>query len=240
MPATLTTTDNGDLTVTAALAGGGAGDAVDLYATRLDLSDAAGAWASGPAVTLDGTGAASAVLTLPSRGLWHFLAVANGVPWGTAARVLVTDGGATPLAVLTQVRRAIKARIETLGLPFQLVAENIARDDEANLAYPCVILTSENVAESEDGGLNLTDDVGYPVRVTIADRIDAQDVVMMPSYEYWRETIQRAFRSHRLDSPFENLICRIEPDAIVDPVEPLFQKLVSEFTIRAVCRMFRL
>jgi hypothetical protein len=231
MAQSLTAVANGDLTVTLTLTGGTAGQVVDVYAAVLNHGPAAD-WQPLTVAVLDGTGVWSDTFAAP-RGLWVFAGVSMGVPWGMFARVV----NAAEDATATLVRKAIRARIELLALPGLMgVFENLSVRDAANLEYPCVVITSEDVAETDEGSMSLTDDVGYPNRLTIADRIDMQDARRLPTFEKWRQTIARAFRHGPLDSPAENFDTRVEYDAIIHPNLPEFEHTVSELTVRAICR----
>lgn len=170
----------------------------------------------------------------------------NGYYFGYAYNLYGTDFAppvyfyvtSTDEAVATRFRAAIKARIQLLAL------DGIASDriyeqwtpDETNLDYPCIVLTPQNVRETVRANFTNTSDIGRPCRVLICDRVDKLEHDKLPRYELWRQQIERAFSEQQLPAPFENVICKIEHDAIIDPHEPAFQMMVSEFAIRGIMR----
>lgn len=145
----------------------------------------------------------------------------------------VTDGAD---AVASQVRDAIKARIELLALPgCQEVAIQMT-PDESNLKFPCVLITPHDLQETDEQFLSTLDDIGRPNRVMICHREDAIDHAVIRVLDKWRQDIERAFRNQQMPSPREVVRMRVEYDYIINPNLPKFQFMVSEFVIRVVTR----
>jgi hypothetical protein len=141
-------------------------------------------------------------------------------------------------------RAEYKAKAAVLVLPgqsapfFREVAEQVA-PDESNLEFPALVLTEAGVTETSEGGLNNTEDVGYPTRFMVCDRQDRYDHSVLPDYDTVRFLLVQTFSGLPLDTVPESLYCRVEYDTIIDPNTPQFQYLVSQFVVRAVCRVPR-
>lgn len=135
----------------------------------------------------------------------------------------------------TRLRQYVADAIAALGLPFVAIEQQWTPVDETNLSFPCVILTVENVQETWEGDMNLTDDIGYPVRVMICDKQDAYDHDTLPDYETWRQTIVDRFRNQQIPVGV-NVLCRVEWDAIINPNLPKLMFVVSEFVVRGIFR----
>lgn len=223
--ASLTLTDKADGSgLTAAVVADAPGDVWAVYAGLLG-NPAALAFV----VNVVGTDDA----TVPGQGPLTVLAVPVAFTASPMSAVLAATNGTQ--ATATQLRKAVKAAIELLGLPIVEVVEQWT-PDETDLAYPVVILTPENTAETTEGSMNLTDDIGYPVRVMIADKQEHYDHDALPDYELWRQKIADRFRNKQLASMPSNVICRIEWDGIINPNLPKFMYAVSELVVRGVCR----
>ena len=227
MAATLTIADDEDGTgATATVAGGGAGAAnvVTVYKATGRVGSMVGT-----AYTRTGNG----TLSLPvARGLWFALLTTDGVPAG-----MVYFAATSGLdAVATRVRRAVADTIRLLNIP---PAERVYEQmipDESNVSFPCVLVTVDGVQESQETGLSTVDDIGRPVKVAIADRGGKREAQKLAEYEYWRQSIDRCFRSQQLAGIPESVICRIEPNLIIDPNLPQYDYIVTGLVVRAVCR----
>lgn len=137
-----------------------------------------------------------------------------------------------------QFFHAVSARIAALGLSVEGVHEQWA-DSELNLTYPCIVCSIADGRETDESRLNATNDIGYPVRVSILDRRDPTDQSKTSDYLLWRQKIVRAFHGEQLVGPHENVICRVEFESVANPELPKFQYLAAELTIRGVCREVR-
>lgn len=225
--ASLSLTDNADGSgLTAALTADDPGDVWAVYAGPL-----------GNPATLAHVGdvVGTGTITVPGSGplsvVTEGISLAVFTPPGSSV-LTATDG---TKSTATQFRRAVRDAILLLGLPIVDVVEQWT-PDETDLEYPVVILTPENTMETTEGSMNLTDDIGYPVRVMIADKQERYDHDALPDYELWRQTIADRFRNRALESPANNFICRIEWDGIINANLPKFMYAVSELVIRGMCR----
>ena len=231
---TFTAEDNGDGTVTLSVTLGTPAAVLTLSCTKISFQDGSTAWASFGSITLDGLGAGTRSQAA-AEDVWVFGATSGGIMLSPAARC---DVGAVGGAVVTRTRRAIAARILTLSLG--VTVEQHWTNDETNLEFPCVVLSpGEGMGETDENGMSLTDDVGYPVLVEIFDRCDVLDHESLPAWEQWRQSIIRAFRNRPLDAVREIINCRIEYGPIVENNLPKYQFLMSRFLIRAIAREHR-
>lgn len=227
--ASLTITDNADGTGATATVAASSG-ANTVYTGRVAGS------VGTVAFTLSGsrTGDGAVPLSL-SKGM-YFAYVLNSGGLSNFVYFAVTDQGAAGDAVGTRCRRAVVDTLALLGIPpVGKIYEQIV-PDESNVKYPCTIVTTDGLQETEQQVMNNRDDVGHPVKVMFCDRHDKLDPEKLPTYERWRELGQRCFRSGGLAGVPEILICSIENYVIVDPNVRIFQRMVSGFTVRARCR----
>lgn len=220
-------TDNADGTgAVATVSGGGS---VTNTVTVYRVSGSAEVLAAVATGTRTGNG--TIPLTL-SKGCYFAHLAAAGASAGVFY-FAVTDG---LNAVQTRVRNAVASTIRLLTIaPARNVYEQLYPDDD-NVRFPCVLVTLEGVSETTEQGLSTRDDIGRPVKVEIGDRRDKRDNAKMATYEYWRQSIDRCFRNQQLAGVPESVVCRIEPNVIVDPELPKFDYVVMGMVIRCVCR----
>lgn len=119
------------------------------------------------------------------------------------------------------------------------VSEQLVEDVSGLETLPSVICTAEGVQETQDVIMSTTDDVGYPIRVMILDRVDPKDHARLRVYEMWRERIAKAFRHQQLMGVVESKICTIEPYVIVEPTQKHYQFFASGLVIRCMTRHTR-
>lgn len=226
---TLTVIDNFNGATATATVTNTAGEVVNVY-----TSPFTGYPGSLPAWTLSGTRAGDGTLTLNlSPGYYWAYAMADQMELSNLVYFQVSSSAE---AWATLVRRAIRARILTLGLPIADVYEQWT-PDESNVTFPCVMLTVENVMETREQVMSLRTDIGRPTRVMICDRQDKYDHARLPDYEMWRQKIERSFSEQQLFvAGVQTVVCKIEYDAIVQPELPKYQFMVSEFVIRTITR----
>lgn len=143
------------------------------------------------------------------------------------------------MAILTDIRAAVKLRIEGLTFTVPLLGGVLEEwtPDDSEMDFPCIILTHSNTSPTEEQTIVGTRDIGYPVRVMICDRVSQYDHSAMPDYDDWRFTIENAFANQRLPGVTQSLECTIEPDALVNPNLPQYERMVSEFVIRCKVRV---
>ncbi len=139
---------------------------------------------------------------------------------------------------------ATQATIQGLSLE-GILASNIvlqkvpwARDFTQGLRdFPGILITPAG-AESmpTTAGTNQSDEVVYPVQVTILAADNGQIAEMIGTYLLWRETIAKAFRHRRLDGVNEVYDCSMQPQHVVAldaSTKGLFQSsIVLQFVAR--------
>jgi hypothetical protein len=95
----------------------------------------------------------------------------------------------------------IADRIRSLNLPG--LTGGVVTDKELpllnELTYPCVVLTTANEQEESAGDSNMTDDITYPVIITVGEDRgdDAQNYNQR--WKMWRERIRNSINEHRWD-----------------------------------------
>jgi hypothetical protein len=120
-------------------------------------------------------------------------------------------------AVHQRILDAVQAKIELLALETEageaLRVKQYKSEFLEALTFPCVVLTSQNLAETMPGGTNATDDVGYPVYVGFLTRtLNRQET--QPEELLWRERVSRALRFQRLPGVPEVMTCQVEADVV--------------------------
>ncbi len=139
---------------------------------------------------------------------------------------------------------ATQATIQSLSLA-GISTDNIvlqkvpwARDFTQGLREFPGILVTPSGAESMPitAGTNQSDEVVYPVQVTILAADNAKLSEMIGTYLLWREAIAQAFRHRRLDGVNEVYDCWLQPQHVVAldaSTKGLFQSsMVLQFVAR--------
>lgn len=221
---TLNATNNDDGTATLTVTGSTGGNVV-LYWSEFETGITVFA------LLQTVVGNASVVLPLLD-GYYLFYAV-DGTDVSPVVGTPVTGGG---IAVLTEIRIAMAAVINGLGLGLAGGVVEQWRPNEINVTFPCVVLTHENTVPTRDQKFVGTTDIGYAVRVLICDRTDKYDGTNMPRYDLWRQRIGLAFDGQRLFGVRDVMICQVEDDVYSDNPDNAYEFMVSNLVIRAVAR----
>jgi hypothetical protein len=226
---TLSVADAADGTGVLAAVAGTLGAAVTVYAAGV-----ADRTPFGPAGSRTGDGPLT--LALPPRLYWLHAATAAAV--SPVVGVAATDGLDK---VPTRCRAAVAALIGAMDLTGLTRIYEQIYPDETGVTYPCVQITVEGAAETTGpNGTYAADEVGYPVRVAICDRLSQPpDHRKLPQYEAWRYAISRAFDGRFLDGVPESTRCQVEPYLIADPLLPQYAHYVSGLMVRCFCRVPR-
>lgn len=188
-------------------------------------------WVLAGAITGDGTVAIPAPI-----GVYTSYLLSNAIVVPPVA-FTVTD--AATLAIETRCRSAVMAVVGALPIP---PAGNLYVQKwpiQSMIDFPCMLFTVDGVQETDESQLSTVDDVGYPVRIAIADRSDKQDSTMLPQYELWRQNVANCFRNQRLPGVPESVKCKVEPYVIIDPEGKDYAHIVMGLTIRCICRQQR-
>lgn len=147
--------------------------------------------------------------------------------------------------ILTQVKNCIQAltlngldvaNVKVVKIPW---ATRIF-GEERSLTYPGILISPLGVeAMNATAGTNASDDVGYPVLVSIfaADQQDFE--ANLEDYLKWRETIARAFRNQRLDGVSGVYTCIVEPGQVMQPEAFVRNTWQSTLTLRFFSRETR-
>lgn len=150
-------------------------------------------------------------------------------------------------SLLDQCVGAIASEINGLALTNLATAQIYQRKlpTDRGLTLPCVVVSyPPGGGEQILPGTNTTEDIGYPVAVTIlAADAGNQDLAIdteSDQYALWRETIILHFLNQRLTGVSEIYVCRIEPGTIMDPAD-FFERNVyaGGFIVRCIARQAR-
>lgn len=240
---TLAVTDDADLTgVTAVITTSNAGATNTIYRSSVNGEVEAGTWTSSGSRTGDGT--ISVSLTTRGYYFWYVKSVlADESTISNLAYCPVTDGED---AVFTRCIDAVVSRLQLLTLSGIATTRIIALPDIGNTAgvadYPCCLVAREPVPHRYGAGTNIRDDVGYPIQVLFCESDGLGTQTDAGKWDLWRQQAERAFRFQRLIGVTESYLASdVEPLKILDPAfrPPIYDKVVSGFTIRAWCREVR-
>lgn len=239
--ATLTIADNAgspSIGAVATIAGGGASDEHTVHTLRIDLTTLR-PWQESGTRTGDGT-----VDLALAKGLWwayletetspNVFAVGSPIPFG------VTDGlDALP----TRCRQAIIDVLKLLGLPSigQRVYDRLYFD-EANVSFPCIICTTDALAEDKREATSGPEFIGYPTRIEFADNAMQRitDPKQAPIWEKWRFTASQALSQLKLPGVPESVRTVVRPANILEAKQDDGKfKVVSGLQAISVCRAAR-
>lgn len=230
--ATLTVTDLAAVpTGATAAVSGSAGGANTVYVQRVDgTAIGGGNWALGGTRTGDG-----AVSLSLAKGYYFAYCQTGTTAASPPVYFAVTDGLD---AVATRCRRAIKATVQLVDLPCTAnVYERWDERDRFGPRYPCVVLSTEGLQETELPYTQGLDDVGRPTQVLICDGGTGPfDTRRQDTYESWRQALMRPFRRLRLAGVPEVKWCEVEPGRILAESALKGLVVVSSFVIRTRTR----
>lgn len=232
--------DNTGGTVTIA---GADADTVTVYAMAVDATGL-----TSPTFTSRGTrtGDGAVVLTLAAGYHWIYAQglVSGDVAISNLVYAYATDA-ADPLA--SRCVDALEARLAGLTmttaqgvtLPNATIYKRILVATDADIQYPCILLTHEGGRESQEGATTGKDDIGYPINVLVIDRHGGDFKTKRKTWLRWRQQVFRALRNQRLAGVTESLTVKMEPEVTFDPKLPAFQVVILGFVARCVCRETR-
>lgn len=216
---TLTLTASG-LTLTATVAGSGGG-AVSVFAVAPDRPWDPPDWRAFGSRTGDGPVSAA----LPP-GVWWLYATTGA---GPTAPVPVVLAGPDEDSLPSRCRAAVAAvlRLNAATSPAGGVHEE-PYPDQANKTGPWVSVSAAGLRERVNPGLNLTNDVGYPVRVLFCDKHHLRDMGRVRTrIDPFRLAMTDLFSNRRLAGVPESIQCEVEPLDTLDPRLPSYQSVAS-------------
>lgn len=86
------------------------------------------------------------------------------------------------------------------------------------------------------GGTNVSNDPGYRVQVTIAQRNEQSNTENLDRFLLWRQTVRREFHHKRLSGVAESIINYVEPGPVFLPIAYDDDFDVQAMVIRCTCR----
>jgi len=240
---TLSCVDDEDLSgITATVSTSDAGATNTIYRSSVNGEVEAGTWTSSGSRVGDGAIAVS----LTTRGYYFWYVKSVLAAESTISNLVycpVTDGSD---AVLTRCIAAVVSRLQLLTLSGIATTRIVSVADIMNPGtvpdFPCVLVAREGTPHQYRNVMNNRDDLGYPIQVLNCDSDPLGGQSEVGRWDMWRQQEERAFRWQRLPGVTEaQLACEIEPLKILDPAyrPPIFDKVVSGFTIRVVTREVR-
>lgn len=230
---TLTVTDNADGSGALAVVAGSSGGSNTVFTQFVQGVIGSGTWTASDTRTGDGAVAISLAkgyyfaycLTAPSTlsGLAYF-AVTSGLD-----------------AVPDRCFAAVKAQLGLLNLPCTQNIYDYNFSADPKVKYPCVVMTTEGVRQTDEATMNGRDDLGHPVRLLIRDNAGENDEVQQTRFRSWRQSINRAFINQRLPGVIESIRNKVEFGVLLRrvTVKGLENKSESELVIRCITREVR-
>jgi len=211
-----------------------------VFVVRMDLTYR-GDWIAAGSIAGSGDGSIDMAL---AKGLWWAYLETQSFPVGLFASnpvaFPVTDG----LDVVpTRCRRSIIDVVKLLNLPGigGRVYDRLWFD-EMNVSYPCVICTTDALAEDKREATSGPEIIGYPTRVEIAENAMERinDPARAPLWEAWRFSISQALSNLKLPGVPENIRTVVRPLNILESSQPDGKfKVVSGLIATSACRVAR-
>ncbi len=150
-----------------------------------------------------------------------------------------SDSTDAPL-VNERVRAAVAEAVRALALPGIAGVYEQFGPESSQATLPCVHVTTDGLAETEGAnGTNEQDEVGFPVRLTVAAVLGSPpDQRLIDRYGRWRRALDWAFRGRPLEGVPESTVCEVEAEPPgSDPRE--YQHYASSIVVRCYCRVPR-
>ena len=245
MALTVSFVDNQDGTATATIAGSDVSSANTVYTCAVSPPNVnTPAWASAGSRTGDGT------LTVTAAAGYYYAYCAGTVSSAAALSVPTLFGiSAAAQSVQEQVEAAIQARIQQLSLsglsggPGDLPSSRVYRLQAATpealvaaVIYPCIVVATAQVPDTQQGILNNVDDIQYPVNILLLDRVGSAYQANAPTYRLWRQQIFRALRNQRLPNVSTVYTVRLDPEPVLEWEPRAYELMHSGWLARAVSR----
>lgn len=191
MALAIAVTDNEDTTATVTVSGAGSSTVTikrGVYGVTGTLTDTA----TVGLIVGDGD------VIVAGAGLWGWYAqIGAGTPTSTTYKP-ITDGGDS---VHERCLVMVKDRIDSLELPGLAGGVFIRQmgGRPLTLQFPCIVLTIAGLSETDEGGTNLHDHVGYPIGVQVAERCAATADEHRGRHLSWRNRIRNAVNHQHWD-----------------------------------------
>jgi len=237
---TLAVSDNADGTGgVATITGAAAGAAVTVYSQAVDGDLGSAAWTSRGSRTGNGT-----VSVAPGNGFFWWKAIASAGGSEATSNLVYQNCSDGLAAVHHRCLAAVQSKVRALGLA-GLDADSVLvrklpidRGLGPQVSLPAVLVTPERETMPPGAGVNLRDDVGYAVAVTLVDRDNQEPSLSANLNQYlrWREQIARAFRHQRLPGVPEIVTCTVEPAGVVGADAWAKNLYVSSLVLRFTSR----
>lgn len=146
-------------------------------------------------------------------------------------------------SILSDIMDAVKTTIDGLGLASPAVyKKEVVTDRTAegvDLTNGAIFVSKAPSAETMPQGVLGSNDIGYPVAVTIVVEQN-QDFSYNDTPMVWREAIRNAFHDKRLTGVASSMICKVEPLPMIDLNLLLNENLnVNGMIIRCLSRETR-
>ncbi len=229
--ATLAVADIGDGTGATATITSSSGGANVVYYQLVTTVVGAGSWTSGGSRTGDGA------VTL-SLGLGYYFAycLTGGTVISNLCYFQVTDSAD---AVMTKCFNAVVATLTLLNKPFtQLIIDSQYEGEQPTVNYPCTVVSSEDVSQTDEAVVNARDDIGNPVYLQIMIHCVKFDNTIKNTLRKYRQDVFRAFNNQRLSGVTESIVNKVEFGEIAH-VKGDTPHARSELTIRCITREVR-
>jgi hypothetical protein len=127
--------------------------------------------------------------------------------------------------------RTILTGLTLAGIAANVVEQLLA--DDSNLGLPVLRLTIEGEAETIRRLSSAAREVGYPVRVEMADAVSGPGGEKLPGWTAWRDAIEAAFSlDGRAEYPAGVWGVDVLPGFVVDGGERGSQRAAGSLTLR--------
>lgn len=110
-------------------------------------------------------------------------------------------------------------------------------DAGINCEFPCFVVYTGGIAETNPNSRSMTDDIGYGIGVALL--ISADSIQDDDAWETWREAMMDAFLNKRLSAVTQVVRCTIEPGPGLSEASPLYGMIRGNDIIRCLYQRAR-
>ncbi len=229
----LTVVDNAD--GTGALATISGSDIASSNTILVQPYSSTNSWTPGAVRTGDGTA------TLGTLGYQWAVVVGTSGNDLVLSNMVPFAATTSTLAVKSRLQNAVVARIQQLVMAQNLNANvyGFIAEDLRTIIFPAILVTWADISDSDDGGLNDLDDIGYSFRVRIVDRNSENYQAPRDKYLLWRQQLMRALRNQRQTGVLEWINTKVKLGKTGTYMGANYQYFCADLIVECVSREVR-
>ena len=196
-----------------------------------------------PAGSRTGDGTVSLAL---ASGVWWLVVQSTVGPAVTLSNILYAPVTDSEDAVASRCADALAARLATIpmatdvgvSVPSGRIFKSVVQQFDL-MTLPCILLSWDNTADSQAGGVFGKEKILHAVNVSVFDRADAATPAKRLTWLKWQEQVFKSLRTRKLDGVPELVWTLCAPKQTFDPKLPQYQTLLIGFAVRFYCYELR-